>query len=138
MLQIDIGCGADKRPNFVGVDITGQPDLLCDISQERLPFDDSSADHVYSSHCLEHIAHNRLGHVFQEMTRVCSDGGLIEIWHPHVSHSDACVLGHITHLSEAIYDHLGCTWRSAWKPTFGGAQWILREVRYGVDRHVLD
>jgi SAM-dependent methyltransferase len=138
MLKLDIGCGPYKRPDFVGVDVAGEPDVLCDIARDRLPFEDSSADHVYSAHCLEHIEQRDLLHVFQEMTRVCTDGGLLEIWHPHAAHSDAFVLGHINYLGEAIYDHLGCSQRDFWRPFLGGTQWILEEIRYGVDRFVLE
>jgi hypothetical protein len=113
-------------------------DVLCDISSDRLPFDDLSVDHVYSAHSIEHIAQDRLLHVFQEMTRVSAHGGLIELWHPHVSHSDAFVFGHINYLSEALYDHLGCSHRAFWAQGFGGAQWILEEVRYGIDQFVLE
>jgi predicted SAM-dependent methyltransferase len=128
MLKLDIGCGGSKRPEFIGVDVAGHPDVVCDIARERLPFDDASADHVYSGHCIEHIDKNDLLHVFQEMTRVCADGGLLEIWHSHAAHSDAFVLGHLNYLSEALYDHLGCSQRNFWKPFLGGA-WILEQIR---------
>ncbi len=138
MLKLDIGCGPLKRSGFTGIDVTGEPDILCDVSREKLPFDDGSADHVFSSHCLEHIEYGRLLHVFSEMTRVCAQGGLIELWHPHVSHEDAYIFGHVNRLSESLYDHLGCTHRSFWKNVFGGSQWILQEIRYGVDKSVLE
>ena len=71
------------------------------------------------------------------MIRVCADGGLLEIWHPHAAHSDAFVLGYISYLSERIYDHVGCSQRDFLK-TFsgrrGGRQWILEEICYDVDR----
>jgi hypothetical protein len=138
MLKLDIGCGAAKRSQFVGVDVIGDPDIICDVSRERLPIDDQSVCHIYSAHCIEHIPQDRLFHVFQEMTRVSAQGGLIEIWHPHVSHSDAFVFGHINYLSEALYDHLGCTHRAFWQSNFHGVQWILEEIRYGIDGFVLD
>jgi SAM-dependent methyltransferase len=138
MLKLDIGCGRSKRFGFTGIDVVGEPDVICDVAKNRLPFDDASADYVYSAHCIEHIDRADLMHVFQEMTRVCADGGTIEIWHPHMSHSDAFVFGHISYLSEAIYDHLGCSQREFWTPFFGGAQWVLEEVRYGVDAFTLE
>ena len=140
MLKLDIGCGAHKRPQFLGVDVVTElgVDVRCDIAVERLPFEDRSAEYIYSAHCLEHILHGHLLHVFQEMTRVCADGGIIEIWHPHFSHSEACVFGHVNFLSEALYDHFGCTYRTNWARHFSGAQWILEEVRYGVDKFVIE
>jgi hypothetical protein len=40
MLKLDIGCGTRKRPQFTGIDFTGNPDVLCNIALDRLPFDD--------------------------------------------------------------------------------------------------
>jgi Methyltransferase domain len=133
MLKIDIGCGAAKRPGFIGVDVMGEPDVLCDISSERLPFEDLSADHIFSAHCLEHIAHSSLYHVFKEITRIAANDALIEIWHPHASHSDAFVLGHVNCLSEALYAGLRQYWSD-----YLGAQWILQEIRYSIEPHVLE
>jgi tetratricopeptide (TPR) repeat protein len=133
MLKIDIGCGPAKRPDFMGVDFSGEPDVLCDISLEKLPFDDLSVDHIHSAHCLEHIAHKDLLHVFKEMTRVAADNALIELWHPHPFHGDAFVLGHINYLSEALYAGL----RTFWKDTLG-AEWVIQEIRYRIEPHVLE
>jgi hypothetical protein len=133
MLKIDLGCGPVKRPNFIGVDFLYEPDVRCDISSDRLPFEDRSADHIYSAHCLEHIAHNDLYHVFREITRVAADNALVEIWHPHPFHGDAFVLGHVNYLSEALYAGLSTYWTD-----FFGAAWVVQEVRYHVQPHVLD
>jgi hypothetical protein len=132
MMRLDIGCGAAPRAGFAGVDCVGSPDILCDIAKERLPVADNSVDYIYSSHCLEHIERLQFHCALQEMTRVCADQALIEIWHPHYSHSDAYVIGHANYLSEAVYTHIGCIHRTFWSHLFGGAQWILEEVRYGV------
>jgi hypothetical protein len=136
MLKLDIGCGNIKRDGFVGVDATGNPDCVCDIANDRLPFDDKNAEYIYSSHCLEHIERDRLFHVFQEITRVSAHGAVLEFWHPHWSHSDAFIFGHLNYIGEGNYLHLGCVHRDFWSPMLG-AQWILEEVRYGLEPHVL-
>lgn len=136
-MRLDIGCGQKKRVGHVGIDYIGNPDVLCDISREQLPFEDASVEHVFSSHCFEHIPNDRLLHVFKEITRVCADRARIEIWHPLVWHSDAFVLGHISLLSEAVYDHFACTHRDFWKENLGAA-WMLREVRYNISGPVLE
>jgi tetratricopeptide (TPR) repeat protein len=133
MLKIDLGCGPIKRPDFIGVDFLWDPDVRCDISSERLPFDDMSADYIYSSHCIEHISHENLYHVLQEISRVAADNALIEIWHPHTTHGDAFVLGHINYLSEELYAGLHFYWRD-----YLGAAWAIQEVRYCVAPHVLE
>jgi tetratricopeptide (TPR) repeat protein len=133
MLKIDLGCGPVKRPDFVGVDSSWETDVRCDIASERLPFDDMSADHIFSSHCLEHISHNKLYHVLQEISRVAADDALIEIWHPYAFHGDAFVLGHVNYLSEELYAGLHFYWRD-----YLGAAWQIEEVRYCVESHVLE
>jgi hypothetical protein len=135
-VKLDIGCGSAKHPGFTGVDYIGTPDVLCDVAVERLPFDDRSVAEIFSAHCLEHIAHGSLEHVFAEMTRVAEDGARIEIWHPYAFHKDATVLGHVNYLTESVYEHLGCLYRDFWRERFGAA-WILEEVRYVVEAGVL-
>lgn len=74
-LEIDVGCGNAKRPGFVGWTSSRGADHLCDLSLEPLPFSDGSVDHLFSSHCLEHIPPDRLAHVFREFTRVAVGKG---------------------------------------------------------------
>jgi len=133
MLKIDLGCGPTKRPDFVGVDSSWDTDVRCDIASERLPFDDKSVEHIFSSHCLEHIPHNNLYHVLQEISRVAADDALIEIWHPYAFHGDAFVLGHLNYLSEELYAGLHFYWRD-----YLSAAWVIQEVRYCVESHVLE
>ena len=137
MLKLDIGCGAAKRPGFIGIDVNGNPDIKCDIATERLPFDDASADHIYSSHCLEHLPDHALLPAFQEITRVAANGATIEFWHPYAYHRDAVMIGHINYLSETTYEHMGCKYRELWKETLGG-QWTLQEFRYVIELVVMN
>jgi hypothetical protein len=133
MLKIDLGCGPVKRSDFIGVDSSWDVDVRCDIASERLPFDDMSVEHIFSSHCLEHIPHTNLYHVLQEISRVAADDALIEIWHPYAFHGDAFVLGHLNYLSEELYAGLHFYWRD-----YLGAAWVIQEVRYCVEAHVLE
>ena len=135
-MKLDIGCGSAKKAGFTGVDIVGQPDVVCDVASEALPFGDASATEIFSAHCLEHLEHTSLPHVFAELTRVAADGARIEIWHPYAFHKDATVLGHVNYLTESIYEHFGCMYRDFWRERFG-ATWILEEVRYVVEAGVV-
>ena len=44
MLKLNLGCGDKKHEGFVNVDLHGDPDVRCDLSQFPWPFEDSSAD----------------------------------------------------------------------------------------------
>lgn len=116
------------------MDILPGADYVCDVSLERLPFEDGSVGHLFSSHCLEHIQPDRLGHVFREFTRVSADSGLLELWHPHSSHRDAFMFDHKNFLNEEHYYQPGLH-PEHWEPILG-ARWVLEEVRFHVDHAV--
>src|SRR5881409_1569518 len=136
MLKVDVGCGNAKRPGFIGVDLIEGTDYRCDISVERLPFSDASVEHLFSAHCLEHIPPERLGHVFQEFTRVTADDGMIELWHTHALHRDAYIFDHRTFLTEENYYHICYRYPEHWEPILGN-RWVLEEIRYNVDAAVI-
>lgn len=50
--------------------------------RRRLPFDDSSAQHVYSSHCLEHLTRDDARRLLAECRRVLRPGGIIRLLVP--------------------------------------------------------
>ena len=56
-IQLDIGCGANKQPNFVGMDIRALPgvDIVHDINVHPWPLDDECVIRAMASHMLEHI-----------------------------------------------------------------------------------
>lgn len=56
-IQLDIGCGSNKQPNFVGIDILPLKgvDIVHDIETFPWPLPDESAIRAISSHTLEHI-----------------------------------------------------------------------------------
>lgn len=137
MLRIDIGCGSSPHEGCLGVDVVGTPDYLCDITSEKLPFPDGSVDYVISTHCFEHIPHNRMLHVFQEIARVSRDNASLEFWHPHVYHEDAFIFSHINYIGEQFYNHFCFQHRKTWAPHFG-AELVLSEIRYGIDKYVMD
>jgi ubiquinone/menaquinone biosynthesis C-methylase UbiE len=77
--SIDIGCGENKQPGFLGLDfrMSASVDIVADASM--LPFRDESFEHVFSSHTLEHFSHNEVNRVVAEWVRILKKGGVIEI-----------------------------------------------------------
>ena len=95
---LDLGCGKDKKPGCLGLDIVpgDNVDIVIDIAENSLPFDDNSVDGVYSNNFFEHIPFNYkkehkeriyepLFWVMEEVWRVCKDKAIIEIIVPHSS-----------------------------------------------------
>jgi SAM-dependent methyltransferase len=78
-VRIDLGCGKNKPPGYIGVDREGLPgvDVVCDIGRESLPFDDDSVDVVRAHDFLEHIEDRIL--IMNEIYRVLKPAGLADI-----------------------------------------------------------
>jgi SAM-dependent methyltransferase len=84
-LRLDIGCGANKRKGFVGLDLRPLPgvDIVCDIEEEPIPLEDSSVSKVYMAHVIEHVSPKRFLWVMSEIHRVCRPGASVVIHAPY-------------------------------------------------------
>lgn len=78
-IRLDIGCGANKQPNFVGIDIQKLPgvDIVHDLEDTPWPLPDECAITAIASHVLEHINPSRgiFINVMNEVWRVLKPGG---------------------------------------------------------------
>ena len=88
-IKLDLGCGRYKEPGFIGVDKYKivNPDIVCDIEIEKLPFDDSTVAKIRSSQVFEHIV--KLNEVLAECHRVLKPDGVLEIEVPYWSSEGA-------------------------------------------------
>jgi hypothetical protein len=104
--RIELGCGANKRTGFFGIDIADGPvvDLVLDIERQRLPFPDSSVEQVYTSHAFEHLTNYPF--VLREIMRVCRPEAMVEIWTPYGKSNDGFLFGHTTFMTEAHFKHI--------------------------------
>ncbi len=127
LASIDVGCGAKKRPGFVGVDQMSLPgvDHVVDLTQHPLPLADRSVGQIFSSHCLEHLPDPLP--VWRELSRVAADGALCELWAPYSWHGDAHLHGHVSTHNERQYLHMGAWNRAHWRG-YLGAFWRVREL----------
>jgi SAM-dependent methyltransferase len=84
-LRLDVGSGTSARPGFYGIDqleLDGV-DIVADLNQPLALLPDNCAEHIFSSHALEHVD-NLLG-LLAEIHRIAKPGGFIEIVVPHFS-----------------------------------------------------
>ncbi len=70
--------------NWTIIDVRKQADVVCDISQEKLPFEDNSIKAIYTSHTLEHIYPHRLPFVISEFYRVLKPSCRVRIVVPNI------------------------------------------------------
>jgi len=84
-LRIDLGSGSRPRAGFYALDhleLEGV-DIVADLNRPLELLPDNCAEHVFSSHALEHV-HDLLL-LLAEIHRITRPGGLIELVVPHFS-----------------------------------------------------
>lgn len=76
-IKLDIGCGKNKVPGYIGIDMNREvnPDIVCNCC--TLPFTDKCADVIAANHLGEHLLPDEMYHFFCELNRVLKDGGTI-------------------------------------------------------------
>ena len=84
-VKIDWGCGSDKMPGHIGVDLRELPgvDVICDLEAPPFPFPDDCACQMVASHIVEHIKPWRFIALMDEWWRIMAPEGLIAIAHPY-------------------------------------------------------
>jgi SAM-dependent methyltransferase len=105
-LRIELGCGQHKQPGFIGIDTLDAPgvDVVLDLNNENLPFEDDSVGYVYSNHAFEHFANYRA--ILKEIFRVSRPGATVEIWTPYGKSNDGLLFGHNTFFTETSFKHI--------------------------------
>lgn len=99
-LKLNIGAGYTYLPGFVNIDISKKADLTLDLNKDRLPFDDSSVELIFSYHCLEHIENYLF--VLREIYRVLNHGGTLLLGVPYVTLTESNLVNpyHKTNFNE--------------------------------------
>jgi SAM-dependent methyltransferase len=79
MKRLSLGCGEEERAGFVGLDSdpSVSPDVVWDLEQTPLPFEDGEFELVRASHILEHV-HNLMP-LMQEVRRILTPGGIFDV-----------------------------------------------------------
>jgi SAM-dependent methyltransferase len=88
--KLNLGCGFDKRQDFVNADNFAEcePDVFCDLESFPYPFADNEFEYVLMKHVLEHVgaAFPVFKQIMQELYRITSPNGIVEIHVPHYGH----------------------------------------------------
>jgi SAM-dependent methyltransferase len=80
--RLNLGCGTDIRADWVNLDRAPLPgvDIVHDLNDLPLPFDDAAFNHVTAQDVLEHVAYIPL---LRELHRILRSGGTLTIQVPH-------------------------------------------------------
>lgn len=103
---LDIGCGQNKTPGAIGVDVNPatQADVLADADRASLPFADDTFDQIVCRHIVEHVAD--LVRFMEEVHRVSKQGARVEIVTPHFSNRYSFAdPTHVRHLAWRSLDY---------------------------------
>ena len=85
MLNLDIGCGPNKRDGFNGMDKREYPDIdiVHDIEDIPWPIESESVYAINASHVLEHMKPWNIIDIMNECWRVLEPEGAIDIKVPY-------------------------------------------------------
>lgn len=85
-MKLNIGCGKHHLEDYINIDCVAPADMIHDVEESELPYEDNTVDEIVLSHVLEHFK-NPL-EVMQELWRVAKPDAKIHIRLPYGS-SDA-------------------------------------------------
>ena len=90
-IELDIGCGGNKQPGFVGMDVQKLPgvDIVHDIEKYPWPLPDNCVQLAIASHVAEHIEPSRFGFInwMNEIWRVMEPDGRLMLSLPYGNNS---------------------------------------------------
>ena len=86
---LDLGCGNNKIPNAVGVDMNprADADVLHDLDTFPYPFADNEFHEVHCDSILEHL--DSVFRVMEEIHRITVQGGIVRVKVPYYTSFDA-------------------------------------------------
>lgn len=87
LIKIDVGCGNNKAPGFIGVDYRRVPgvDIVQDLELFPWPIPDNCGTLIMCAHVVEHINPSKLGFInfMDECWRILKVGGQMMISTPY-------------------------------------------------------
>ncbi len=128
-MKLDLGCGDQVRPGFVGVDRSPSAgaQIVCDLTT-RFPFRSDCVEEVWMDNLIEHVLD--VPHLMSEVARVCRNGAQVTVRTPHftsqASWRDPTHLHHFSYFSLDYFEN-----RSARHYTGGGFRIARRRLSFG-------
>jgi SAM-dependent methyltransferase len=104
---LDIGCGTNKTPGAIGMDVNPRSaaDIIHDLDDVPYPFADDQFDEVVGLHVIEHVRDPMA--VISELHRITRPGGLVRLIAPHWTNPDfATDLTHRNHLNSYSFRNM--------------------------------
>lgn len=89
MRILDVGCGNNKTPGAIGLDINPrtQADVIADLDAPAYPFADNSFDLIVANHVIEHVKDVVV--FMEEVHQLLRAGGQLRLVTPHYTNPRA-------------------------------------------------
>ncbi|MFK8013033.1 MAG: methyltransferase domain-containing protein [Marinicellaceae bacterium] len=102
--RLNIGAGKTYIPGFVNIDISTNADITLNLSEDPLPFEDSSIDLIFSFHTLEHVPNYLFA--LSEIYRVLKPNGILLVGVPYVTLTEFNLVNpyHLHNFNEHSFD----------------------------------
>lgn len=146
MLKLNLGCGPHAMMDWINYDIKTEPGSMVirlDLSQGQLPHRDSSVDHIFSEHFIEHITRPQCERLMRDCLRVLRPGGIIRLSTPDLRYLCARYMTRDTWSIPGIWEPKGpCAmmnegmrlWDHQWLYDAEDITELLRSVGFGWPR----
>lgn len=95
-MKLNLGCGKDKLKGYINMDMRDYGHNIVRDVRRGIPFNDNTFDEVFTSHFMEHIGHEDIYFVVEEVYRVLKDGGKFIIRVPHSGTPQAFFPDHVS------------------------------------------
>jgi SAM-dependent methyltransferase len=105
---LDVGCGINKFPGSIGIDINRSTaaDVICDLDRFPYPFAGAAFDQIRVIHVIEHLSD--VIRAMEEFHRLVRPGGRVRIETPHYTDfSSFCDPTHKHHLNSFSFRYFG-------------------------------
>jgi SAM-dependent methyltransferase len=105
---LDVGCGVNKYPGAIGIDINPATaaDVICNLDRFPYPFADGAFDQLRAIHVIEHLTD--VIRAMEEFHRLVRTGGRVRIETPHYTDfSSFCDPTHKQHLNSFSFRYFG-------------------------------
>ncbi|MDP1729338.1 MAG: class I SAM-dependent methyltransferase [archaeon] len=136
--ELDLGCGKNKHPNAIGLDMNPgvNPDVLFEFKNRNLlPFANNSFDRVWAIDFIEHVSD--ISWLLSEIHRVCKPEAKVEIRYLHYSHKSAYSdVTHVQRLGIHCLDHFDPSTKCGNK--FSYYLFFGRNFPFRIERRQLD
>lgn len=104
MTRLNIGAGHTRLDGFVNIDRSPRADVVLNLDDDRLPFEDGSVELIFTYHCIEHVRNYLFA--LGEMHRVLVPGGWLLVGVPYVTQTEYNLVNpyHLQHFNEGAFD----------------------------------